>query len=107
MVKAEAIQDFTLEKFDELKNIQRKWQKQDGKIFTGDIFECTEDMATYLAGGNSKNAVVINILEVIPEKKVELKEDEIANEVTIKAKELKDEKVVDKKPTRKRRTIKK
>ena len=86
MIKVEAIIDFTLEKFDELKNIQRKSIEQKGKLFEGDIFECDENMVKYLTGENEKGATVIKVIEVIPE--IIIDEKEIKKEV-VKSKKKK------------------
>lgn len=75
MVKCETIKEFTLEKFDELKNIKRIKKEEEGKMFVGDIFECSEQMADYLTGNNPKNATVVKVLEIIPEEKPEVKEE--------------------------------
>jgi hypothetical protein len=77
MIKAETIIEFTLGKFDELKNIQRAnaENKEKGRLYVGDTFECTEEMCEYLTGKNPSNATVIKILEVLPVKeKQEIKE---------------------------------
>lgn len=68
MIKVEVTEDFTLGKFNELKNIIRKTKEQEGKLFIGDIFECDEKMADYLTGNNSINRAVVKVIEVIPEK---------------------------------------
>ena len=68
MIKVEVTEDFTLEKFNELKNIIRKTKEQEGKLFIGDIFECDEKMADYLTGNNPINRAVVKVIEVIPEK---------------------------------------
>lgn len=68
MIKVEVTEDFTLEKFNELKNIIRKTKEQEGKLFIGDIFECDEKMADYLTGNNPINRAVVRVIEVIPEK---------------------------------------
>ena len=67
MVKVEVIQEFTLEKFNEIKNIVRKGQDEKGKLFVGDKFECTKDIAEYLTGKNAKNVTVVKVIEVIPD----------------------------------------
>jgi len=67
MVKCEVIEEFTLEKFDELKNIVRKSKDEKGRLFVGDTFECDENMAKYLTGDNPLNKVVVKVIEVIPE----------------------------------------
>ena len=74
MIKVRAIEDFTLQEFDKLKNIIRKGKEQEGKLFIGDIFECDEKMANYLTGNNSINRAVVKVIEVIPEEeKIEKK----------------------------------
>ena len=67
MVKVEATQQFTLGKFNEIKNINRKGADKPGMIFVGDTFECTPEMAKYLTGENDKNISVVKVIEVIPE----------------------------------------
>lgn len=93
MIKAEALVEFTLEKFDELKNVVRKDKSNDenGRIYVGDIFDCDKKMARYLLGDNKADRIVIKILEVYPhdEKKKEeilTKEKKIDN---IKSKKVK------------------
>ena len=70
MIKLEAIKEFTLQRFDELKNIKRKGKEEKGKIFLGDIFECEKELAEYLTGKNAKKQVVANVIEVLPEKTI-------------------------------------
>ena len=74
MIKVEAIQQFTLSKFNEITNIKRKSIDVEGEIFVGDTFECTKDMVDYLTGKNEQGYVVVKVIEVIPEKVVEKKE---------------------------------
>lgn len=71
MIKAEALVEFTLEKFDELKNIVRKdkGNNEKGRIYVGDIFDCDKKMARYLLGDNKADKIVIKVLEVKPKKK--------------------------------------
>lgn len=66
MIKCKAISDFTLKDFDKLTNIKRKAIETPGKIYTGDEFTCTEEMAKYLTGGNDKGKVVVKVIEVLP-----------------------------------------
>lgn len=68
MVKAEVIERFTYEKFGELQNVKRinANENEDGWLYVGDTFECDEDTANYLSGNNSKNAIVIKVVEYIP-----------------------------------------
>lgn len=67
MIKLEATQQFTLGRFKELTNIQRKGYKKEGELFVGDTFECNIDLAQYLTGNNDRQIVVAKIIEVIPE----------------------------------------
>lgn len=69
MIKCETIKDFTLGKFGELQNIQRKRVDTYGKLYVGDIFECSEELAKYLMGNNTNGNIVIKIIEVIPKNK--------------------------------------
>lgn len=68
MIKCEVIKEFTLEKFDKLKNIQRKSIETKGKLYVGDTFECDKSMADYLLGDNKDKHIVVKVIEVIPEK---------------------------------------
>ena len=68
MICCEVIKDFTLEKFGELENIKRKKIDTKGKLYIGDTFECTKEMADYLMGKNLKGNVVVKVIEIIPEK---------------------------------------
>ena len=70
MIKCAVIQEFTLERFDELKNIQRKSINTKGKLYVGDIFECDKEMAKYLMGDNKDKQVVVKVIEVEPEIKI-------------------------------------
>lgn len=108
MIKLEALEDFTLKKFDEIKNIIRKDKEEKGKIFYGDIFVCEKELAEYVTNTgkepNPANRAVAKIIEVMPE----IEFDKTAKEIKITAKELKNGKVIDKKPiTKKRKTTKK
>ncbi len=93
MIKVEVIENFTLKDFDELKNIERKSTGQDGKLYVGDTFECSEKMAKYLTGDNLLKKVVVKVIEVEPKEKpkekpkVEIKE--IAVEIPKKKKKSK------------------
>ena len=68
MIKLEAIEGFTLERFDELQNIQRKSIGSKGRIYVGDIFECPQDLTDYLLGANPIGRAVVKVIEVEPEK---------------------------------------
>lgn len=91
MVKVEVIENFSLGKYSELKNIARKSYNQEGYLYVGDIFECTEDMTKYLTGNNGFKRAFVKVLEVIPEVKEEVKAE-------------KEEKKPAKKTTTKRKT---
>ena len=75
MVKVEAISQFTLGRFDEVKNIIRyeEGNKLIGTIYKGDIFECDKDLADYLLGNNGYNRAFVKIIEYIPDEKPEIK----------------------------------
>lgn len=66
MVKCEVIKEFTLERFGELKNIERRSISTPNKLYVGDKFECSENLADYLTGNNSKNETVVKVLEIEP-----------------------------------------
>ena len=69
MIKVRVIEDFTLGKFNELKNIKRANfnKKEDGHLYVDDVFECSEEMAQYLMEKNAKNRAFVKIVEVVPE----------------------------------------
>lgn len=68
MIKCEVIENFTLEKFNELKNIVRATAgNKEGHLYIKDTFECDEEMANYLAGDNLLNKIVVKVLEVKPD----------------------------------------
>ena len=82
MIKVEVInEDFTLERFNELKNITRKSKEEKGKLFKGDTFECSETMVDYLTGNNPLNKVVVKVIEVEPK----IEKDPVAKEIKIQA----------------------
>lgn len=98
MVKVKVIDNFTLGKFDELKNIVRANPSRDvqGGLFQNDTFECTEDMAEYLTKTNAQGKAFVEVIELIPNKEIQK-----AIEKTIEE-DKKDKEI---KPKRKRRTI--
>lgn len=92
--KCEVIERFTLGKFDELKNIVRKEERNNerhGELFVGDTFECDKNMVDYLTGANDKEKVVVKVIEVTPE---ELPTNQTGEEVT---------QVIEEKPKKKKR----
>ncbi len=109
MIKCEVIKDFTLKRFNELKNIKRKSFDTKGKLYIGDTFECDEDMVKYLTGNNDEGEVVVKVIEVEPEK-TEIVIDNINNqpigELQPKVKEA-IEYLENKKSTKKKKSSKK
>lgn len=74
MVKVKAIQEFTYGNFYKINNLQRHDinKNEKGRLYAGDIFECTKEMAEYLTG--KCGYVLVKVIEVIPEEnKVEVK----------------------------------
>lgn len=99
MIKVEVKQDFSLERFDELENIIRKnpSKNEKGKLYLGDIFDCTEEMCDYLTGNNAINKAVVEIIEVIPKKEkveeiVEASIEEPVEEIKVETKPKKNKK---------------
>lgn len=72
MIKVEVIGEFTLSKFNELKNIERANpnKNEDGHLYVNDKFECNEEMVRYLGGENKDHKAYVKIIEVIPEEKL-------------------------------------
>ena len=67
MIRVEAIENFDLGRFDELKNIKRAKKDIKGSIFVGDTFECNQDLVEYLTGNNRLGKKVVKIIEYKPE----------------------------------------
>ena len=67
MVKVEAIIDFTYKNYDKIKELESAGEREQGKIFAGDIFNVEDDEAKYLTGENKNKIVAVKVLEVIPE----------------------------------------
>lgn len=83
MIKVEVTEEFTLKDFNQLKNIKRKAKDVKGRLFVGDTFECEESMFKYLTGDNVLNKVVVKLIEVIKEAKVE-ETKEVKEEQSVK-----------------------
>ena len=64
-MKLKAKEFFTLEKFNELKNIVRadKTKNEKGSIYEKDIFECDEEMFEYLNGQNKYKKSFVEIVK--------------------------------------------
>ena len=77
MIRVEVIEDFTLQRYDELKNIQRRNLDTKGKLYKGDTFECSEELTKYLSGDNKLKKAFVRVIEVLPkeESKVEMREE--------------------------------
>jgi hypothetical protein len=84
MIKVEVIKQFTFERFSEIHNLQRKAIAQAGKLFVGDVFECSKAIADYLLGDNPIKEAVVKVIEVIPE--VEVKEEKVVKSTKKKKK---------------------
>lgn len=66
MVKCVVLEEFTLGRFDELKNIKRAKIDTYGRLYVNDEFECSEEIAKYLTGENVLKKTVVKIIEVEP-----------------------------------------
>ena len=77
MIKCEVIEEFTLEKFNELKNLVRAnaEKNQNKKLYLKDTFECDKEMADYLTGGNSYKKPYVKNIEIIPVEEKPVEED--------------------------------
>jgi len=80
MIKVEVTKEFTLGRFDEIKNIKRIGRSEIGRLYVGDVFECNNDLCEYLLGNNRINSAVVKVIEVIPEFKDEHKEKVVEEE---------------------------
>lgn len=88
MVKVIVLDNFHLDKFKKLKNIERAdvSKNSDGYLYKGDTFECTEDMAEYLMNmeghRNPANKIFVSKvpLEVIPKETTVAKEAQVEEE---------------------------
>ena len=84
MVKVEVTNDFTLGKFDEIKDsLVRKNRSENGKLFRGDVFLCDETMAKYLTKDNALKRAFVRVIEVIPEEDISPKETKDESEKII------------------------
>ena len=67
MIKVVVTEEFTIRRFNELKNIERySSRNEEGRLYVGDTFECDEEMVKYLTGGNEEGANVVRVIEVEP-----------------------------------------
>lgn len=68
MIKCEVIENFTLEKFGQLKNVKKVMNRKNNEFGVRDTFECDKEMADYLLGNNVLKKTVVRVVEVEPEK---------------------------------------
>lgn len=76
MVRLKVTEGFDLAKFDELKELVRANARNDekGHLYRDDMFLCTQEMAEYLTGNNKYKKSFAEVIEVIPEVKIEKEE---------------------------------
>ena len=91
MIKVEALENFTLSRFNEIKNIQRKKSNTDGKLYEGDTFECNKELADYLLGANALGRAVVKVIEIETEieSKIEFNNEPIEPKAEFKPKKNK------------------
>jgi lipopolysaccharide biosynthesis glycosyltransferase len=78
MFKVVVLKEFTLGRFNELKNLVRNNpdKNEKGRLYEKDVFECKKDLVDYLSGNNDYNDEFIKVIEIIPEEKPVKKEEE-------------------------------
>lgn len=76
MIKAKVIKPFTLNDYKKLKNVEKKIARKENELGVNDTFICDKEMAQYLLGENKLKESFIEIIEVIPDEKKELKEEQ-------------------------------
>ena len=106
MIKVEVIEEFTLGKFDELKNLVRnnEEKKEKGRLYVKDTFICDKEMADYLTGNNKYSTPYVKIIEIIPEEVIEEKpvEEEVEGTIEFHEEELKPKVIVKKSKKKKK-----
>ena len=71
MVKCKALETFSLNDFNKLKNLIRGTNAtKEGYLFEGDTFECDKELANYLTGENSYKRAFVKVIEIIPDKEI-------------------------------------
>lgn len=76
MIKVEVIEEFTLDRFDEIKAtlVRKNEERNEEKhLYVDDTFECKRDLADYLMGENRFKRAFVKIIEVVPD---EVKKDD-------------------------------
>lgn len=69
MLRVKVTEYFTLKAFDELQNIKRydeKNRNNDGELYVGDTFDCTEEMCNYLSGDNKFKKTFVQVVDILP-----------------------------------------
>lgn len=66
MIKLEVTERFTLQRFDELKDIERIGTDSYGQLNVGDKFWCEKELADYLMGNNKLNKSFVKVIEIMP-----------------------------------------
>lgn len=97
MIKVKVLKEFTLGRFNELKNIQRNNpnKNDNGRLYEKDEFECNKELVEYLTGNNAYNDEFVKVIEIIPDEieenpveevegSIEFHEEELKPKVTIK-----------------------
>lgn len=107
MIKVKVIEDFTLARFDEIKDtiVRASARNQDGHLYQNDTFECDLELAEYLTKTNKLNRAFVEVVEVIPETTAGLLQVEEVKEEKPKKEETK--KVTEKATTSKKSVAKK
>lgn len=69
MIKVKVLKEFTLGRFNELKNIQRNNpnKNDNGRLYEKDEFECNKELVEYLTGNNAYNDEFVKVIEIIPD----------------------------------------
>jgi len=99
MIKLQALENFTLERFNEVQDIERAGKDQKNWINKNDVFKCGKGLADYLLGDNPLKRPVVKVIEVEPE----FTKDPITKEIKIE--EVKQ--IQEIKPTKKKKSSKK
>lgn len=77
MIKLKALENFTLERFNEIQDIERAGKEQKNWINKNDTFKCGKDLADYLLGDNPLKRPVVKVIEIEPEKTIEKLKEEV------------------------------
>lgn len=75
MVRLKVKEEFDYGKFNELKELVRAngMNNKEGHLYLNDTFLCDKETAEYLTGKNKYNRSFAEVIEVIPEKEIEVK----------------------------------